>query len=376
MVTPDRILLSPPDVGRLEVDAVTRAVESGWVAPLGPEVEGFERDVAGYVGSSHAVALSSGTAALHLALKSVGVGAGDVVITSSMTFVATANAVSYLGATPVFVDSELDGTPSVSAIESAVGWAADEDIRVGAIVPVDIYGRAANYSEIIPLAAKFGIPVVADAAEALGATHAGVPVGSFGEASVLSFNGNKIMTTSGGGMLVTENQDLAQYVRYLASQAREPVLHYEHFEVGYNYRLSNVLAALGRAQLSRLPAMIERRREIRRMYETFFLDVPAVSMLPGDSDEDNCWLTAILVDSEAGWSTSDLQQYLEKENIESRRIWKPMHLQPLYRNAHFVGGLTAERLFKTGLVLPSGSVLTELDMGRVLDALTTFLRLH
>ena len=374
MALDSRIYLSPPDVGLAEEEAVVRAVKSGWVAPLGPEVDAFEVEMAAFVGASHAVALSSGTAALHLGLKALGVQPGDSVITSTMTFVATANAISYIGAQPVFVDSLDDGSPNHALVEDAVRTEQKSGRRVGAIVPVDIYGRVADYSEMLPISESYGVPVLADAAESLGASRNGRMAGSWGDAAVLSFNGNKIMTTSGGGMFLTSDPEKAGYVRYLATQAREPAVHYEHTEIGYNYRMSSVCAALGRAQLSRLPDMIRRRKERRVQYEDYFSNVEGASMLPGDIEEDNCWLSSILVDVPvAGWSSLELLDYLEQLNIESRPLWKPMHLQPLYRGAKFVGGQVAERLFETGLALPSGSAMSDSDMDRVLDAITAFL---
>jgi len=369
-----RVYLSPPDISSSEEDAVLRALRSGWVAPLGPEVDEFEAEISSFVGVENGVALSSGTAALHLGLSSLGVRRGDTVITSTMTFVATANAISYIGAEPYFVDCLGDGSMDPELVKQAIEAELSENRRVGAIVPVDIYGRSANYSAIVPIAESFGVPVLADAAEALGASHSGKRAGSWGDAAVLSFNGNKVMTTSGGGMFLTSDRKKAEYVRYLASQARQPAVHYEHSELGYNYRMSNVCAALGRAQLARLPDMIRRRKVRRVQYEELFSNVEGVSMLPGDIEDDNCWLTSILVDAPvAGWSSSELLEYLEELNIESRPLWKPMHLQPLYREARFVGGHVAERLFETGLALPSGSAMSDSDMDRVLDAISAFL---
>jgi len=370
-----KIHLSLADVGLAEEEAVSRAVRSGWVAPLGPEVDAFEIEMALFSGADHAVALSSGTAALHLGLKSLAVRPGDSVITSTMTFVATPNAISYTGARPVFVDSLDDGLPDPDLIEHAFKTEQAAGRRVGAVVPVDIYGRVADYPKILEIAERYGVPVLADAAESLGASREGRMAGTWGDASVLSFNGNKIMTTSGGGMLLTSDPQKADYVRYLATQAREPTVHYEHVELGYNYRMSSVCAALGRAQLSRLPEMIARRRTRRRQYQTYFAEVPGVSLLPGNVDEDNCWLSSILVDeSVSGWSPLALQQYLEGQNIETRPLWKPMHLQPLYRDARFVGGDVAERLFHSGLALPSGSSMSDAEMDRVLREISTFLR--
>ena len=369
-----RTYLSAPDVGTLEEEAVVRAVRSGWVAPLGPEVDAFEAEMTAYVSSGFGVALSSGTAALHLGLLGLGVKPGDMVITSSMTFVATANAITYTGAIPVFVDSLDDGTPDVSLIELALETCLAQGKRVGAIVPVDIYGRSANYSAIVPLGKKYGVPLIADAAESLGASHNGEPTGSLGDAAILSFNGNKIMTTSGGGMFLTHTREHADYVRYLSTQAREPAVHYEHVEVGYNYRLSSVSAALGRAQLARLPEMIARRRAHRVRYEGFFEAIAGVSLLPGNIEEDNCWLSSILVDETVtGWAPLSLQAHLESLNIESRPLWKPMHLQPLFRDAQFFGSDVAEKLFHSGLALPSGSAMSDGQMDRVLEAISEFM---
>lgn len=369
-----RIYLSSPDVGQAEEEAVVRAIQSGWVAPLGPEVDYFEREVADFVGAAYGVALSSGTAALHLGLKALGVGPGDSVITSTMTFVATANAIAYTQAHPVLVDSLDDGTPDPALIEQMILDVQGAGGRVGAIIPVDIYGRCADYSSIRDIGQRHKIPVLADAAEALGASRDGVVAGSSGDGDVLSFNGNKIMTTSGGGMFMTDSEEDAQYVRYLATQAREPAVHYEHVELGYNYRLSNISAALGRAQLARLPEMIARRRAIRARYVSFFADVEGVTLLPGNPEDDNCWLTSVLVSrEEAGFGPLDLQAFLEQHNIESRPLWKPMHLQPLYRDAPYLGGTVAQGLFEKGLALPSGSVLTDADIDRVLQTITEFL---
>jgi dTDP-4-amino-4,6-dideoxygalactose transaminase len=374
VVVVDRILLSGPHVTVLEEEAVVRAIRSGWVAPLGPEVDAFEQEISQFVGAKYGVALSSGTASLHLALIAVGVRRGDSVITSSMTFVATANAISYIGAHPVFVDSLDDGTPDPDLIFEAICQEKGSGRTVSAVVAVDLYGRLADYSRIYPIVEGFGIPLVVDAAEAMGASRDGYVAGSVGECAILSFNGNKIITTSGGGMVLTDDLEKAQYIRYLATQAREPELHYEHRVVGYNYRMSNVCAALGRAQLVRLPDMIAMRRARRRQYHDFFSLIEGVSLVDGNSEVDNCWLNLIRIDfAVTGWKPSDLQKFLESCNIEARPLWKPMHLQPLYSGARFVGGHVAERLFETGLALPSGSAMSDSDMERVLDAISAFL---
>ena len=375
-LTDQRIHLSSPDVGELEERYVVAAMRSGWIAPLGPDVTAFEDEMAARVGVGHAVALSSGTAALHLALLGVGAGRGDVVVTSTMTFAATANAIVYTGAEPYFVDCEPEtGNMDPGLLRQALHRLNRERDRVAAIVPVDLFGKAVNYTEICAIADEYALPVVADAAESVGATHRGRPVGSFGRASVFSFNGNKVMTTSGGGMLLTDDSRLAEQTRYLATQARQPVSHYEHQDVGYNYRLSNILAALGRAQLARLDEMIGRRRAIRNLYRTVFADVPGVTLLgAADDDEDNCWLTSIVVDERiAGWSAADLGRELQSAEIETRPLWKPMHLQPVFRTARSLLNGSADRLFRSGLTLPSGSALSEEQTQRIADGIGSFL---
>lgn len=372
----ERIYMSSPDVTQLEEDAIIAAMRSGWIAPLGPDVDAFERELAGRVGVAHAVALSSGTAALHLGLLSLGVGPGDIVVTSTMTFAATTNAIMYTGAEPFFVDADIStGNMDPQLLRQALIQLRDAGEKVAAIVPVDLLGKAIDYTSILAIADEFGVPVLADAAESLGATHKGKAAGSFGRASIVSFNGNKIMTTSGGGMLLTDDADMAQHVRYLATQARQPVVHYEHIDVGYNYRMSNLLAALGRAQLSRLDAMIAKRREMRELYKQLFRDVEGVEVFGADTDDDdNVWLTSILVDSDAsGWQPAELAAALAKDDIESRPLWKPMHRQPVFERYPGVITGASERLFERGLTLPSGSALTEGQRKRVVNAITEFL---
>lgn len=362
------IFLSPPDVGELEQQYVLDAMRSGWVAPAGPDLDAFEREVAERVGVAHAVGLASGTAALHLALVSWGVGPGDVVPVSTLTFAATVNAIRYVGAEPYFVDCDAEtGNMSPRLLREALVALRGESRKVPVVIPVDLLGKCAAYDEILPLAEEFGARVLADAAESFGASYRGRPAGSMGDAAVLSFNGNKIMTTSGGGMLLTADADLAAHVRKLSTQAREPVAHYEHIEVGYNYRLSNILAALGRAQLSRLDEMLKQRRGWREHYRALFAKCPGVSIL-GDSDdsEDNCWVTAVLVDPEqSSWTPAQLAAAFDLVGIESRPVWKPMHLQPISRG--LVGALdgTSERIFATGISLPSGSGMSEGEFARV-----------
>jgi len=372
----ERIYMSSPDITDLEEQAVVAAMRSGWIAPLGPDVDAFEREVAERVGVAHGVALSSGTAALHLGLLTLGVGPGDVVVTSTMTFAATANAIVYTGAEPYFVDAErATGNMDPELLRQALTTLRVAGEKVAAIVPVDLLGKAVDYTRILAIADDFGVPVLADAAESLGATHKGKAAGSFGRASIVSFNGNKIMTTSGGGMLLTDDEDFAKHVRYLATQARQPVVHYEHTDIGYNYRMSNLLAALGRAQLSRLDEMIASRREMRELYKQLFADVDGVEVFGAAGDEnDNVWLTSILVDSAVtGWEPAELSAALTAENIESRPLWKPMHAQPVFARARSTTNGTSESLFARGLTLPSGSALTAEQRERVLVAIAGFL---
>lgn len=373
----ERILMSSPDVGELEEEAVLRAMRGGWIAPLGPEVDAFEAEVAERVGASYGVALSSGTAALHLALLSLGVKPGDVVVTSTMTFAATTNAIMYTGAEPYFIDCLPDtGNIDPELLRNALVKLRAEGTHVAAILPVDLLGKAIDYTSVMAIADEFGVPVLADAAESLGATHNGKAAGSFGAASAFSFNGNKIMTTSGGGMLMTDNKDLADNVRYLATQARQPVAHYEHTDVGYNYRLSNLLAALGRAQLSRLDEMISKRRSLRDQYKALFSEVAGVEVFGTENDaEDNVWLTAITIEPiVTGWRPEELSGWLAEHNIESRPIWKPMHLQPVFSQYRGEINGVSEQLFETHITLPSGSALTSSEKQFVLSKIIEFLQ--
>lgn len=362
----ERIYLSPPDVTQLEEDAIVRAFRSGWIAPLGPEVNAFEDELAEYCDRKHAVALSSGTAALHLALVALGVGPGDVVITATMTFAATANAIMYTGAEPVFIDCDDTGNIDPDLLEEAFETLEKEGKKVKAVVPVDLLGKVVDHDRIGEIAKRYEAVVLSDAAESLGAKYKGKSSGAYGKAAIVSFNGNKIMTTSGGGALLTDDADFAQHVRYLATQARQPVVHYEHTDIGYNYRMSNILAAMGRAQLSRLDEMMARRYEIRGSYGAFADQIAGVEIFgepsgqPDTPTHDNWWLTSLLVNEEVtGISSSRIVQLLQEHNIEARPLWKPMHLQPVYlKNRAFKSG-TSEKLFGTGLSLPSGSALPE-----------------
>ncbi|QPR31430.1 DegT/DnrJ/EryC1/StrS aminotransferase family protein [Corynebacterium amycolatum] len=377
----ERIFLSLATVTEAEEQAVVRALHSGWVAPLGPEVDAFEAEIAKRCGVELALALSSGTAGLHLALLALGIGEGDYIPVSTMTFAATTNAIAYVGATPVFVDAAEDGNIDPELLLRTVDELLAEGKSVPAVMIVDLFGRCADYPAFAPRLEELGIALIEDAAEALGASVHGQPAGSFGRAAALSFNGNKIMTTSGGGMLLSNDADLIARARYLSTQARQPVAWYEHTEIGYNYRLSSLLAALGRAQHSRLDDMIARRRQIRDAYIDLLAslddDAPGKgTRLLSDSDErftENCWLTSIVLPQEAVdkgvLSPDSVVAALGEANIEARHLWKPMHLQPVYEGARATINGTAESLFSRGITLPSGPALDDDDVARVIGVL-------
>jgi dTDP-4-amino-4,6-dideoxygalactose transaminase len=377
-VPESRILLSPPDIGRAEEIQVLKALQSGWVAPGGPIVAEFEDKIATVAGRAHAVALSSGTAAIHLGLRALGVGMGDVVVCTSLTFIASANPITYLGATPVFIDvSASDGNLSPSLLKMALEDLKSKRVRVAAVVVVDFLGAVADYVALNNVCQSYSIPMLADAAESVGSVRFGRPAGSFGEGAVFSFNGNKIATSSGGGAFLTDDAELARTVRHLSNQAREDTRHYEHRTVGYNYRMSSVLAAIGIAQFARLPEFLEKRRGVRSFYRGIFGSSKGVRVLGRDDAEENCWLTSVLVmPEEAGFSSADLANFLESRNIESRPLWKPMHMQPIYSCFPSYLDGTSERFFHAGLALPSGSVLGPAEMGRIASALEEFLSRH
>ncbi len=365
---PERLYLSPPDVGDDERALLLDAFDSNWIAPLGPHVDAFEREFADAVGVPAAAALSSGTAALHLALVMLGVGPGDEVVVPTLTFVATANAVHYAGARPVFVDSdEATWNLDPRLLDELLTERFAAGRLPAAVVTVDLYGQCADYAPIVASCEWFGVPVIEDAAEALGATHRDRCAGSFGVMGVFSFNGNKVITTSGGGMLVSHDPSYAARARHLSTQARDPAPHYEHSEIGFNYRMSNLLAALGRGQLRSLPAKVARRRAVKQRYRDAFAGVDGIGFMPDAPDgEPTNWLTVVTIDADRfGASPDELRERLERENIEARPAWKPMHLQPLWAGAEVRGGAVAERIFATGLCLPSGSSMTDDDVDRV-----------
>lgn len=361
----NRIFLSPPDVGPLEREQLLAALDGGWVAPVGPDLDAFEDELAAMVGWPGVVAVSSGTAALHLALLAHGVGPGDTVLTSSFTFVASANAIGYCGARPAFVDSEpASWNMCPELLAGALADARRRNRLPKAVLVVDLYGQCAAYDDIVPQCLELGIPVIEDAAEAIGATYKGSPAGTLGTAGTFSFNGNKIMTTGGGGAFVSADVTLAARVRHLSTQARETALHYEHQEPGYNYRLSNLLAAVGRAQLRRLAAMSTRRREIHALYRRMLGGSAGIGFMPTPEWSGwNGWLTCVTFDDTEARDAA--QRALEAENIESRPLWKPMHIQPLYAGYPAWLNGTSEDLFRRGLCLPSGSGLDDAQVERV-----------
>lgn len=370
MNTPDRIFLSPPHMGELEMQYIKEAFASNYIAPIGPQVDLFEQEFAEYVGSRYAVAVSSGTAALHLALRYAGVGAGDTVLCSTLTFVASANAILYQGATPVFIDSEPESWNMDPALllSTLIKMEAKGQLPK-AVVVVHAYGQTAEMSSIMQACEQFSVPIVEDAAEALGATYGGKMAGSLGLAGIFSFNGNKIMTTSGGGMLVSDDKGLTEKIRFWATQARDSEIFYEHSEMGYNYRLSNILAAIGRGQLAVLPERIKQKRNVFDFYYKALADLPGVSFMPEASfGQATRWLTCLVVDPKlAGIHRDRIIDALENENIECRPVWKPMHMQPLFRSCAAIGGKVSRHLFEHGVCLPSGSALTDVELARVIQ---------
>ncbi|WP_201979217.1 DegT/DnrJ/EryC1/StrS family aminotransferase [Hymenobacter rubidus] len=376
----DRLYLSPPHLGRHELNYVHKAIEDNWVAPAGPNITGFEADICAATGVAQCVALTSGTAAIHLGLILLGVGPGDEVLCPSFTFVATANPIVYLGAQPVFIDSEADTwNLCPERLREAIVDRLAKGKKPKALILVHLYGMPAKLTEIMALAQEFDIPVLEDAAEALGSRYGGQPLGGFGRVGVFSFNGNKILTTSGGGALVTNDAVLAQKARFLATQAKDDAPYYQHSEVGYNYRLSNLLAGIGRGQMELLDERVKRRREIFAWYREHLADLPgltvALAQEPAGS-RSNRWLTTVLLaapepeaPAAAVLTPEALRLHLETHNIESRPLWKPLHLQPLFATAPMYGGAVCADLFARGLCLPSGTAMGDAELRRVADAL-------
>ncbi len=372
----ERIYLSPPHMSGLEQEYIQEAFDTNWIAPLGPNVDAFEKELAEHVGIKGAAALSSGTAAIHLALKLVGVGHGDCVFCSSLTFAASANPIVYEGATPVFIDSEPESwNMSPAALERAFIDAAKKDRLPKAVIIVNLYGQSADMDSLLDICDRYEVPVIEDAAESLGATYKGKASGTFGKFGIYSFNGNKIITTSGGGMLVSDDLKALEKARFWATQARDPAPHYQHSEIGYNYRMSNILAGIGRGQLKVLDERVKARRAVFQRYYEAFGDVEGIEFMPEASyGRSNRWLTVLTVDAgKCGVTAQDIMNALAEGNIESRPVWKPLHLQPVFAGIdyypHEVNMSVSDKLFATGLCLPSGSSLTAEDQQRVIDCI-------
>ncbi|MGM0559048.1 MAG: DegT/DnrJ/EryC1/StrS family aminotransferase [Myxococcota bacterium] len=365
---PERIYLKPPHMGGEERRFVGEAFDTNWIAPLGPNVDGFEEEFCEMVEAGHALALSSGTAALHLALIEAGVEAGDEVIVSSMTFAASANAVVYQDAKPVFVDSDrVSWNMDPHLLREVLDKKARDAKLPAAVVLVHLYGQCADIDPIKEACDEYGVPLIEDAAEALGASYKGTPPGTFGQSGIFSFNGNKIITTGGGGMLVSDDEALIEHARKLSTQARDPAPHYQHSEIGYNYRLSNILAGVGRGQLRVLEDRVAAHRRNFAYYEEHLGSLPGVEFMPeADFGTATRWLTCLTVDPEAfGATRDDLRLAYEARNIEARPVWKPMHMQPVFEDCEAFGGAVSEDLFERGLCLPSGSALTEEQLERI-----------
>ncbi|MGQ9908261.1 MAG: aminotransferase class I/II-fold pyridoxal phosphate-dependent enzyme [Candidatus Flexifilum sp.] len=364
-----RIYLSPPHMSGEELAYIEQAFAENWIAPVGPQLAQFEHDFCAYTGARHAVALSSGTAAIHLALLTLGVGAGDEVFVSTLTFSGTVNPIVYVGARPVFIDSDTASwNMDPQLLEDALRTRARRGRLPKAVIPVHLYGQSADMDAILALCDRYDIPVIEDAAEAIGSRYRDRHPGTLGRIGVFSFNGNKLITTSGGGMLVSDDQTLVDHARKLSTQAREPVPHYEHTEIGYNYRMSNILAAIGCGQLKVIEARVERKRAIYDYYRQHLGGLPGLTFVDEmPYGRHTRWLTVMLVDAAAfGADREQIRLALEAHNIESRPVWKPMHQQPVFRRCESVGGAVAEGLFERGLCLPSGTALTEADLDRVI----------
>jgi len=371
-----QILLSTPHMGSLEQEFVKEAFDTNWIAPVGPHVDAFEQEFCEVVGAKHAAAVSSGTAALHLALQLIGVGSGDEVFCSTLTFIATASPITYLGAKPVFIDSD---RTSWNLNPDLFREALDQRAKIGklpkAVVIVHLYGQSCDLDPILEACNAYEIPLIEDAAESLGASYKNRSPGSFGKIGIFSFNGNKIITTSGGGMLVSDDQKLVEKARFLATQARDHAPHYQHSEIGYNYRLSNVLAGIGRGQLRVLEERVEARRHNFEVYQQALGNLPGIEFMPEAAfGKSTRWLTCLTIDPAAfGADREQVRLALAQEKIEARPVWKPLHLQPVFADCECIEGAVAEELFEYGLCLPSGSNLSEEDLERVTSAIA---RIH
>lgn len=375
-VKKSRVFLSPPHMSGTEMNYINEAFESNWLAPLGPNVDAFEIEIASLLGVNGAVAVSSGTAAIHLALSLLGVQKGDIVFCSSLTFVATANPILYQNAEPVFIDSEPDTwNMSPKALEEAFMEAVSVGKLPKAVIIVNLYGQSAKMDELVSICRKYNVPIIEDAAESLGAKYKGKASGTFGDFGIFSFNGNKIITTTGGGMLVSNHTEALQKARFLATQARDTAPYYQHSEVGFNYRMSNILAGIGRGQLTVLEERIAARRRIFHIYQQELSQLPFISFMPElENTFSNRWLTALTINKEkTAVKVEDLLFALESENIEARHIWKPLHIQPLFEKYKFYphdrNRSFSEELFETGICLPSGSNMTIRDQMRVIHCI-------
>jgi dTDP-4-amino-4,6-dideoxygalactose transaminase len=371
-----RIYLSPPHMGGEELTYIHQAFDTNWVSPAGPHIDTFEKELATYNGMEYCAALSSGTAAIHLALIILGIKQGDEVICSTFTFSGSCNPIAYVGATPVFIDSELETwNMDPALLEEVILDRIKKGKKPKAIILVHLYGMPAKVNELMVISRKYEIPVIEDAAEALGSTYFGQKAGTFGDFGVYSFNGNKIITTSGGGALVAKNEDWIKRARFLATQARDAAPHYQHSEIGYNYRLSNISAGIGLGQLKVLDDRVRQRRANFEFYLAAVGHLPGIAFQPQMSGSfSNRWLTTILIDpsQNGGFTREDIRLALEKENIESRPLWKPMHLQPIFEQFPNYGGEVSEKLFERGLCLPSGSGLKAEELKRVVSLISDY----
>ncbi|MBQ3388962.1 MAG: DegT/DnrJ/EryC1/StrS family aminotransferase [Thermoguttaceae bacterium] len=369
-----RIYLSRPHVSSRERGLLLDAFDSNWIAPLGPHVNAFEAETAAYVGRNYGCALSSGTAAIHLGLKLLGVGAGDEVFVSSLTFSGSVNPICYLGARPVLIDSDWETwNMDPNLLETALKERAAKGRIPKAVIPVDLYGQCCRWDSILEICARYGVPILEDAAEAQGARYGRKNAGQFGRIAILSFNGNKMVTTSGGGMLLTDSEEEAAKVRFWSTQSREPAPHYQHRELGYNYRMSNLCAAVGRGQLAWIDERIARHREIFAFYSSELGELDGITFMREPKEGDwfsTKWLTCVLIDpARFGADREKVRLALEAENIESRPIWKPMHLQPVFAKCdRYISGVS-DQIFRDGLCLPSGSDLTDHDLDRIVEVI-------
>jgi dTDP-4-amino-4,6-dideoxygalactose transaminase len=367
-----RTFLSPPHMGDQELEFVKEAFASNYIAPVGPQVDAFEKEFCAKTGARYAAAVSSGTAALHLALKLIGVGPGDEVMTSTLTFIGSASPITYLGAKPVFVDCDQESwNLNPILLTKELRKRASHNNLPKAVVLVHLYGQCADIEPILEACNRYGVILIEDAAEALGASYQGRYAGTFGKTGIFSFNGNKIITTSGGGILVSDDEAFIKQARFLATQARDPAPHYEHSQIGYNYRMSNILAAIGRGQLKVLADRVVEKRKIFAYYKNILSDVPGIEFMP-ETNYGRCtrWLTCLTIDpAKFGADRETVRLALETENIEARPVWKPMHMQRVFKEYERIGGEVAEDLFERGLCLPSGTEMNEEDMDRIISVI-------